>query len=154
MMQPSRVTRHRDTKKRHFDFAKNGRGASLTLQNLDFVPASCTLRPLGDKMIVEPLDVIHSHILIVKTGDKPMRGIVKAVGPGTYPKKYDDEKGKRTKMWNSSRFQPTEVKVGDVVHLGGLNIGGYSFESFVWGDKIHIHCREPDVCFIEVPRGT
>jgi len=105
---------------------------------------------LRDQLIVEPLDVVYSRVLIVSARTKPLRGIVKAVGPGCYPKLYDHrEKSKRTKMWDSLRFQPTEVKVGDIVHLGGLDLGGYAFEQFWWGDRIHLHCREADVCGIE-----
>jgi hypothetical protein len=80
---------------------------------------------------------------------KPLRGLVKAVGPGCYPKRYDHaEKGKRTKMWDSKRLRKTEVKVGDVVELGGSEIGGYSFDSFYWGETLHLMCREEDVAGI------
>ena len=103
-------------------------------------------------MIVEPLDVIHSAYIIVFDTSKPLRGRVKAIGPGTYPKLYDHrDKHKRTKTWDSYRFRPTEVKVGDIVQLGGAEIGGYSFEQFYWGGKLHIHCTERDVCGIEIP---
>ncbi len=70
-------------------------------------------------------------------------------GPGCYPKKYDHrDKHKRTKTWDSTRLRPTEVKVGDTVELGGLNIGGYAFDSFYHGDKLMLIAREEDVCGI------
>jgi hypothetical protein len=110
------------------------------------LPASAKLRPLRDQLIVEPLSVVHSRHLVVLDDAKPLRGIVKAVGPGCYPKKYDHpEKHRRTKTWDSTRFLPTQVKVGDVVELGGREIGGYAFEGFFWGDVYHINCRELDV---------
>jgi hypothetical protein len=133
-----------------YEQSRAGRGLNLTNDTLTIVPADVKLRCLRDQMIVQPMDVIHSRYLIVQSKGKPMRGVVKVVGPGTYPKKYDHpDKQKRSKMWDSYRFQPTEVKVGDVVHLGGLENGGYSFETFIWGDRLHLHCREPDVCFVE-----
>lgn len=128
-----------------------GRGLSMRPDTLNFIPAQAKLRPLRDQMIVEPLDVVYSKYLIVKSDTKPLRGIVKAIGPGTFPKLYNHpDKQKRSKMWDSTQFRPTEVKVGDVIHLGGLENGGYSFESFYWGDTVHIHCTEKDVAGIEV----
>lgn len=130
--------------------SRTGRGVRMTNETINFIPADVKLRPLRDQMIVEPIDVMYSRLLIVNSNTKPLRGIVKAIGPGTFPKLYDHpDKQKRTKMWDSTRFRPTEVKVGDIVHLGGAEIGGYSFETFYWGDKIHLHCTEKDVCGIE-----
>ena len=109
-------------------------------------------------MIVAPLDVIHSRILIVPGTGKPMRGIVRAVGPGHYPTRYQDEHGHYLPDWNRAkrkkaapgiRFVPTTVKVGDIVQMGGMEHGGYSFEAFFHGDVYCIHCREADVALIE-----
>jgi hypothetical protein len=129
--------------------SNTGRGVRFGGETLAIIPADNVLRPLRDQLIVEPLGVMHSRYILVVDSNKPVRGIVKAAGPGCYPKKYDHaEKHKRSKMWDSKRFQPTEVKVGDVVELGGAEHGGYSFESFWWGDVLHLHCREADVCGI------
>jgi hypothetical protein len=88
---------------------------------------------------------VRSRYVLVDHTAPPARGIVKAVGPGTYPKKYDhQDKHKRTKFVYSKHFLPTEVKVGDVVELGE----GFAFEQFWWGDTLHIHCTEKDVCGI------
>lgn len=128
---------------------KESSGVRFGGETITRVPADAKLRPLRDQMIVEPLDVVHSKMLIVIDRSKPLRGIVKAIGPGHYPKKYDHrDKHKRTKMWDSKRFQPTEIKVGDVVELGGAEIGGYAFETFWWGDVVHLHCREADVAVV------
>lgn len=141
---------NRQRRKPKYEQSRAGRGLNLTNDTLTIVPADVKLRCLRDQMIVQPLDLVHSRYLIVQSHGKPMRGVVKVIGPGTYPNKYDHpDKQKRTKMWSSMQYRPTEVKVGDVVHLGGLENGGYSFETFIWGDRLHLHCTEKDVCFIE-----
>lgn len=123
-----------------------GRSAELSWASLAMVDAAQTIRCRRDYIVVEPLEVDHRTTLIVKEHTKPLRGIVKAVGPGHYPKRYDHpDKHKRTKTWDSKTFQPTEVKVGDVVELGGYEYGGYSFQTFLWGEKVHLICREADV---------
>jgi co-chaperonin GroES (HSP10) len=126
--------------------APNGRSASLSHDSLTDVPADKQIRPLRDWMVVQPLEAKLSTVLYVHNTARPVRGIVKAVGPGCYPKRYDHpDKHKRTKMWASRAFRPTEVKVGDVVELGGIDLGGYAFQAFRWGDVTHILCREEDV---------
>jgi hypothetical protein len=142
---------NRQRRRPKFEKSRSGRGVGLTNDTLTIVPADVKLRCLRDQMIVQPLDVIHSRYLIVQSKVKPMRGIVKVIGPGHYPHRYDhQDKHKRTKMFAGTRFRPTEVKVGDIIHLGGLENGGYAFETFIWGDRLHLHCREADVCGIEV----
>ncbi len=110
------------------------------------------IRPLHDYLIVEPLDSPLSLIVETVHKTKPLRGIVRAAGPGHYPLQYDhEEKHKRTKMWRSKRFQPNEVHIGDTVSLGGLNFRGYAFPTFLWHGKTHLICREADVVGIESP---
>lgn len=126
-----------------------GRSAALTHDSLTDVPATAQIRCLRDWMVVEPLAVEHSKVLAVIEDTKPLRGIVKAVGPGCYPKRYNHpDKHVRTKMWASKSFRPTEVKVGDIVELGGYDIGGYAFQTFRWGDVTHLLCREEDVSLV------
>ena len=131
-------------------------GARLNADSLTFIPADCTLRPLRDRLIVEPIDVVYSRYLWVDIKSKPLRGIVRAAGPGAYEIGYLDAWGnktndrrKRTMSYHSQTFIPMAVKVDDVVHLGGAEHGGYSFEQFWWGDRIHLHCRQADICGIE-----
>lgn len=128
------------------------RSAELSTQSGTYVPQGAKIRPLRDQIIVEPLDIDHNTHLIIIEETKPVRGIVKAVGPGCWPKSYDHpDKHRRTKMWDSKHFQPTEVKVGDIVELGSpQGGGGFSFQSFMWGETMHLICREPDICGIEV----
>jgi co-chaperonin GroES (HSP10) len=131
------------------DQHRYSRSAELSHKTSTHVPRGAKIRPLRDHIIVEPTDGSLSAIIEVVHECKPLRGIVRAVGPGHYPKKYDHrEKNKRTKMWDSKHFQPTEVKVGDQVELGGLDIGGYSFQTLYWGTKLMLVCREADVAAV------
>ncbi len=66
---------------------------------------SVSLKPLGNRVIVEPLeqeDITAGGIVLPETAkEKPQRGTVLAVGPGER-----DEDGK---------YIPMDVKTGDVV---------------------------------------
>lgn len=123
-------------------------GCRIGNEVLDFVPADAKIRPLRDQIIVEPIDWKPSSTLEVVYRGKPLRGIVRAAGPGCYPKRYDGPKGRRTKSWDSTQFRPCDVKVGDFVELGGIELGGYLFQTFRWGSKEMIICREEDVVLI------
>jgi hypothetical protein len=123
-------------------------GARVTNATITAIPASAQLRPLGNSLIVEPLDWEPSKILNVVYMGHPLRGVVRAAGPGKHPTRYNGRKGARTRSWESKVFVPTTVKVGDVVELGGLEIRGYLFQSFLWGDKRCIKCTEDDVAIV------
>ena len=126
--------------------APGARSARLTHDSNTDVPAEKDIRPLRDQIILEPINVALSKIIVVHEDTKPLRGIVKRVGPGCYPKVYDHpDKHRRTKMWDSEVFQPCVVKPGDVVELGGYGHQGYTFPSFYWGGKLHLIIREADV---------
>jgi len=129
-----------------------GRSAELSWASLSHIAAHEIIRCRRDYIVVEPLEVDHGSLLVVRERTKPLRGIVKAVGPGHYQKRYDHpDKHRRTKTWDSRVFQPTEVKPGDIVELGGYQYGGYAFQTFLWGDKVHLICREADVSGIVEP---
>ena len=125
------------------------RGTRLGNECFDAVPADSYVRPLRDQIVVEPIPWPFSDIIEVVYTGRPLRGKIRAVGPGVYEKLYDGPKGKRTKSWDSRAFRPTEVKVGDIVQLGGLSIDGYLFQTFRWGDKECVICREADITGIE-----
>jgi hypothetical protein len=125
------------------------RTARLGNECFDAVAAHCTIRPLRDQLIVQPLPWPWSDIIEVVYTGRPLRGKVLAAGPGCYEKRYDGPKGKRTKMWDSLHFSPTEVKVGDVVQLGGLSLEGYLFQTVRWGAIECVICRERDVTGVE-----
>lgn len=115
------------------------------------VPAEATLRPVHDNLIVQPLDVTYSRLIHVMRQTQPLRGLVLAAGPGHYPIKYryrhDDKTGKRQKIAaiHSGKRRPIVVTPGDIVELGGSERGGYSWESFYWGDRLVVKCTERDV---------
>lgn len=113
-----------------------------------YVPADNVIRPLRDRIVVEPLPWKPSKIIEVVTDSKPLRGIVRVVGPGVYPKRYNGPKGRRSKSWDSKSFRPCDVKVGDIVELGGLELKGYLHNTFLWGDKQMLLVREEDVAGI------
>lgn len=120
---------------------KFARGGELSHTTRTYIPAAAKLRPLRDVIIVEPLEHTLSAVIAVMHEEKPVQGIVRAVGPGCYPKRYNHpDKGKRSKMWDSKAFRRTELKVGDLV-----DFGAFAFDSFYWGDKLHLMCREEDV---------
>jgi len=128
----------------------NGAGGELSYETKTYVAPDEKIQPLHDYIVVEPLPIEHSKILLVVEEIKPVRGIVKAVGPGHFPLRYDHpDKHRRTKMWRSKTFLPTQVKVGDIVELGSVQLEGryvgYSFQQIYWGNTMHIMCREADV---------
>jgi len=121
----------------------------------DIVAQGETLRPLRDGILLEPLDWQPSHVIDLVRFGRPLRGIVRAVGPGAYEKRYDykidDKTGRRerTAVRDTAIFRPTQVHVGDTVELGGLNIfsgEGYRFQDVMVDGKTHLLCREADVC--------
>src|ERR1700682_723778 len=87
-------------KGKRYEPSKTDRGVTMTDENLTFIPANTKLRLLRDQMIIEPMDVLHSRILIIPPHTSVLvRGKVLAVGPGHYPLRYDHpEKHKRTKV--------------------------------------------------------
>lgn len=105
-----------------------------------------TLRPLRDQLIVKPLKWEPSSVIqIAGSKREPLRGVVVAAGPGCYPKVYNKD---RSKSWDSTVFRPCEVKVGETVELGGLEIDGYLFPQLMIGNERHVICREADVCVV------
>lgn len=120
------------------------RGAELSHKTTTYIPAEARLRPLRDQIIVEPLDGVVSSIILVIEERKPVRGIVRAVGPGVYPIRYDHpDKHRRTKMWHSKAFRRTEVRVGETIELDVVR--AQALQTFYWGDNLHLIAREEDV---------
>lgn len=107
------------------------------------------LRMIGDRILLRPLDVKWSEKIIVARDGRPVRGEVMAVGPGRHPIKYkpSTKPGHKTAVL-SARFQRTEVKVGDIVELGGLNIfdgSGYQFPEVIVGTERMVIVTERDI---------
>lgn len=107
------------------------------------------VRMLGDRILLRPLAWEPSKILEVVRHGRPLRGEVMAIGPGMHPIKYKAHPdGKRKIADYAKRMRPTEVKVGDIVELGGLNVfdgAGYSFPEVIVGAETMLICAERDV---------
>lgn len=114
-----------------------------------FVDSPERLRPLRDHILLQPLEWEASKTLAVIRSGRPLRGIVQAIGPGTHPKKYlRNANGQKRAFRYSRHFQRTELQVGDVVELGGLNIydgAGYRFPEVVVDGIPHLLIQEADV---------
>ena len=121
-------------------------GVRLDPKRYEVLQSDEHLRPLRDQIIVKPLAWEPSRVIeIAGNKRKTLRGVVVAAGPGCYPKKYNKD---RSKSWDSTSFRPIQVKVGDVVELGGLEIDGYSFPQVMIGNELHVMAREEDVAGI------
>jgi chaperonin GroES len=101
--------------------------------NTNATMASTNLKPLGDRVLVEPAEekeVKKGGIIIPDTAkEKPTEGIVRALGTGK-----TDENGKKT---------PFEVKVGDrvlVSKYGGteIKLDGKEYKIFNCDDLIAV----------------
>lgn len=111
-----------------------------------------SLRMLGDRILLKPLDWDASKTIIAIRHGRPVRGEVIAVGPGHNPLKYKpNAQGKRGLMDYSRHFRPSDVKPGDIVELGGLNAydgKGYAFIDVIYNGEPHLICSERDVCIV------
>lgn len=126
-------------------------GVTITRRTTDVIAANAQLRMLRDHILVKPLEWKPSATIVTIDGTrKPLRGIVMAVGPGQRRRKYRfNEKGERIRVSEVNGQQiPCDVKVGDTVELGGLEIGGYSFPELLIGTERHLICQEADVAMI------
>lgn len=90
--------------------------------------ANLTIRPLADRVVIEPAmaeQKTASGIIIPDTAkEKPLRGTVVAVGPGT-------------------KDNPITVKVGDMVIYGKYAGNEFNFEG-----KDYMIMREADIIAI------
>lgn len=129
-----------------------GSGVRLADKAVNFVGQGEALRPLRDQIIVKPLPLPLGRRIQADWAGEPVRGRVIAAGPGCYPNIHarGTKDGKPWRTVRQSRaFRPTEVKIGDVVSLGGMEIGGYLWPK-VWADGDWcVICREQDVAVIE-----
>jgi hypothetical protein len=125
-------------------------GVRLKDKSLNFVQGQ--IRPLREKLVIRPLSPALSQTIAADWNGEAVRGEVVAAGPGTYPRIH--EKGfKDGKPWRTVRdlaaFRPCDVKVGDIVQLGGMELGGYLWPHILINGIDHILCSEQDVAGIE-----
>ncbi len=117
-----------------------------------------TLRMTSDRILLKPFEWegedVHgagTRLAVVRHG-RPLRGMVVAIGPGHFPvSKRTKLNDGRQRIEYSKHFRPTEVKVGEVVELGGLNVfdgNGYQFTEVIYNGEPHLICSERDVCGI------
>jgi hypothetical protein len=110
------------------------------------------IHPIRDFLIVKPMPPALSQTIAADWNGEAVRGKVIKAGPGCYPNIH--ERGFKDgtpyrRVRQSKVYRPTEVKPGDVVQLGGMEIGGYLWKH-VWLDgEDHILIDEDDVCFVE-----
>lgn len=134
--------------------AASERGVRFADKAVNFVPQGGRIRPLRDQLILKPLPLALGGRITANWTGQVVRGTVIAAGPGCYPnihaRGFKDGKPYHT-IRQSKVFRATEVKVGDVVELGGLEIGGYLFPK-VWADGDWcVICREQDVAIVHDP---
>ena len=110
------------------------------------------IKPLRDTIFLRPLEWDASKIVIAIRSGEPVRGEVVAVGPGRYQwRRIKGNANKPDMAYETNAFLPTEVKVGDIVELGGLNIfdgQGYKFQSVTYGTERLLIVTERDICGI------
>ena len=126
------------------------RGLRLHDKSINFI--SGQVRPLREKLIVKPLPPALSQTIAANWNGEAVRGKVIAAGPGTHPRIH--EKGtKDGKPWRTVReikaFRPCDVKVGDIVQLGGMELGGYLWNHILIDGEDHIIISEQDVAGVE-----
>lgn len=127
-------------------------GVRVERKQTDYFPVGTRFRPLRDQIIVKVLPLKLSETIQAEWKGSAVRGEIIAVGPGTYPNIYRSGKrdGKDFKSVRPSiQFRKTEVKVGQVVYLGGMEIGGYIFPKIYVGHDEHVIASERDVCGVE-----
>ena len=127
-------------------------GVTLDRKRVEFISPTATIRPLGDRIFVRPLPNITSKVLSVVHEGRALRGVVTHVGPGYREKKrYKNSRGETVKIGETGRVTPVELRPGDVVELGGLEISGYSFPKVMIGNVEHLIVQERDVAIVVEP---
>lgn len=107
-----------------------------------------TLKPLKDWIVVKPEKPSFSPIIATDWKGEAVRGTVIAVGPGKHRnihKRFQKDGKEQRTVRQSTHFTPTEVKVGDRVELGGLELNGYLWRHVMLNGEDHIMCMEADV---------
>ena len=123
---------------------------------IQWLPEGTRLRPLRDQIVVKALEWRPSSVIeIAGNQRRPMRGEVVAVGPARRVKTYGrDSKGQRCKVYDYGQTIPTELRPGDIVELGGLELDGYHFQQVTIGSEVYVICQEMDVVFYRRPTLT
>lgn len=120
------------------------------MSKIQWLPAGTKLRPLRDQIIVKAIEWRPSAVIHLAGNERrPMRGEVVAVGPGQRVKRYwRNAKGEKCKVGETGQVIPTEVRPGDIVELGGLELDGYRFPQLTIGSEVHVIAQEQDITLI------
>jgi hypothetical protein len=127
------------------------RGVRFADKTVNFVTPGQRIRPLRDQIIVKPLPLGLGERICADWVGQVVRGTIVAAGPGCYPNIHARgfKDGKPYHTIRASRvFRATEVKIGDEVELGGLEIGGYLFPKVWYAGDWCVICREQDVAIL------
>lgn len=111
-----------------------------------------SLRMLGDRILLRPLPWKPSETIDVIRFGRPVRGTIVSIGNGENPKKYKrNREGQKVSFEYSKHFRPSELKPGDTVEIGGINIfdgDGYKFEEITVNNETLLVCSEKDVACV------
>jgi co-chaperonin GroES (HSP10) len=125
-------------------------GVRVHDKSLNFVTGN--IRPLKDWVIIKPLPIPFSDTIETNWRGEAVRGKVIAVGPGKYcnihTRGKKDGKDFRS-VRQSKQFRPCDVKIGQTVQLGGIEIQGYLWTHLQIDGEDHIICMEADIALVE-----
>jgi len=131
----------------------NGVHISLTQEEV----VNGRMRMTGDRLLIKPLEWNEhgdvSRIIAVERRGNCVRGRVVEAGPGIHPisRRTPSADGKTQRIDYSKRFRSVQVRVGDIIELGGLNQfdgRGYSFPSVIYNGERHFIVTERDVALV------
>ncbi len=111
------------------------------------------LRMMGDRILLRPLPWDTATTVVAIRHGRDVRGEVLAVGPGRRPFKDigRSDNGNHRRITEGKHFQPTQVRVGEIVELGGLNVfdgKGYRFDEVLYNGERCLICCERDVAVV------
>ena len=125
---------------------------SLSHTSIAFIAPHERIRPLRDVIIIKPIAPKFSGVIETVWQGKPIKGEVIASGPGRYPNKHKrgEKDGKKFHTIESSKhFRQMDVKVGDIVHLEGMDRGGVPHQTVNVHGVECVMCSEQDITGVE-----
>lgn len=106
---------------------------------------------MREQIVVKVIEFGYSDILVETYRGEPVKGQVVATGPGRHRWRHyrgvKDGKSYHT-IKESAHFTPTDVKVGDIVELGGLERNGIPFLQVKMDGALHLVLSEQDVAIV------
>ena len=94
------------------------------------------LKPLGDKIVVKPVERVKSGVIAVIMDEKDNMGTVVAVGPG--------------KKISADKREPMPIEVGQFVRFGTMGSDEYlKYQEHIEDGEKYLIMSWQDVCFVE-----